>query len=157
MPRRPYKKTKTIPDLVYNNYQVAKLINYVMRDGKKSVAEQVVYKAFEIIKQKKLSPLQVLSTAIDNVAPSHEVKARRVGGASYLVPMDTPTSRKLFLSLNWIIEGANLRSNKEFHSFEEKLAVELMEAYEGKGKAVEKKNQIEKLAETNKAFAHFRW
>ena len=157
MPRRPYKKQKSGKDLIYGNYEVAKLINYIMRDGKKSVAIRLVYDTFEAIKKQKLDPIEVLKTAIDNVSPSHVVKPRRVGGASYLVPMETPASRKLFLSLNWIIEGAMIRSNKEYHRFDQKLAAELVDAYNGKGKAIEKKDQVEKLAETNKAFAHFKW
>lgn len=157
MPRRPYKKTKTRPDLLYSSYEVAKLINYVMLDGKKSVAQKIVYRAIDLIKQKNPNPVEVLQSSIANVAPDHEVKPKRVGGASYLVPIDTRPSRRIFLALNWIITAAKQRSNSEFKNFDQKLAAELLDASNGLGEAVNKKRQVEKLAEANKAFAHFRW
>ncbi|MFQ5452158.1 MAG: 30S ribosomal protein S7 [Candidatus Paceibacterota bacterium] len=157
MPRRGYKKITTHKDPIYSSYEVAKLINYVMRDGKKTVAQRGVYSALKKIKSKKLDPINVLSNAIINVSPIKEVKSKRVGGASYLVPMDTRPSRRIFLALNWIVDAANKRPNKEYKSFDEKLAAELIDAYSDQGQAVEKKRQVEKLAEANKAFAHFRW
>lgn len=157
MPRRPYKKREIQPDPIYGSKEVAKLINYIMRDGKKTVAQKIVYKAFEEIKKRNLDPLEVLEKAIKNVAPNYEVRPRRVGGASYLVPFETRPERKLFLALNWIIEGAASRSNKEFHTFWQKLAAELLAASSGEGAAVNKRKNMEKLAEANKAFAHFRW
>jgi len=112
MPRRAYKKNIVKKDMVYNSYEVSKLINYVMIAGKKTVAEKVVYEALSLIKEQNLDPLEVMRKAINNVAPTHEVKAKRVGGASYLVPSDTRQERKLFLSLNWIVDGASSRSSK---------------------------------------------
>jgi len=157
MPRRNYKKKEIKPDLIYKNKDVAKLINYVMRDGKKTVAEKLVYSAFDMIKKQKLNPLEVLHKALDNVAPLQEVKPRRIGGASYLVPIETRASRRLFLALNWLIEAAMSRSNREYRRFDQKLYKELMDAYQGQGEAVAKRKQVEKLAEANRAFAHFRW
>lgn len=157
MPRRGYKKIKIDADSVYDSYEVAKLITYVMRDGKKSIAQDIVYTAFEAIKSQNRSPMEVLNLAIQNVSPSFEVKPRRVGGASYLVPVETRPGRKLFLSLNWIINAASSRPNKEYHTFAKKLTQELLDAASGVGAAVEKRAQVEKLAEQNKAFAHFKW
>lgn len=157
MPRRGYKKREIKPDLIYKSRETAKLINYVMKDGKKRLAEKLVYSAFEKIKKQGLNPIEVLHQAIKKVAPSQEVRPRRVGGASYLVPKETSSQRKLFLALNWIIKAASNRSNKEYQGFDEKLAAELIDASSGKGEAVAKGKQVEKLAEANKAFAHFRW
>ncbi len=157
MPRRGYKKRITPKDPIYDSYEVAKLINYVMHDGKKTVAQRHVYAALAALEKQKLDPLRVLSSAITNVAPRQEVKPKRVGGASYLVPIDTRPSRRLFLALNWIIEAANKRPNTQYRTFAEKLAAELVDAHNQQGQAVEKRRQVEKLAEANKAFAHFRW
>ncbi|KXK10817.1 MAG: 30S ribosomal protein S7 [Microgenomates bacterium OLB23] len=157
MPRRSYKKNKVENDLMLESYEVAKLVNYVMVDGKKTVAEKVVYEALDQIKEKNLDPLEVLNRAIDNVAPTKEVKPRRVGGASYLVPMDTRPQRKLYLALNWIVNGANARSNKQYKSFANKLFAEIMDAYQNQGEAVNKRLQVEKVAQANKAFSHFNW
>lgn len=157
MPRRSYKKKETKPDLIYRSKEVAKLINYIMRDGKKTIAEKLVYSAFAMIKKQKLNPLEVLHQAIENVAPRREVKPRRIGGASYLVPLETKSSRRLFLALNWLINAAMARSNKEYHRFDQKLSKELMDASQEQGEAVAKRRQVEKLAEANRAFAHFKW
>ncbi len=157
MPRRPYKKIEFRADPVYGSLEVAKLITFVMRDGKKEVARNLIYKALERIKGEGQDPLNVLLQAIQNVAPQHEVRPRRLGGASYLVPIEVRRERKLFLALNWIIDAANSRSNKEFRSFENKLYTELIEASKNQGNAVAKKTQVEKLAESNKAFAHLKW
>ncbi len=158
MPRRPYKRVPVKPDSIYNSLEVAKLINYVMKDGKKSVAERLVYDAFDSIKElQKTDPLTVLHKAVEQVAPNHEVKPKRVGGASYLVPSETRPTRRIFLALNWILNAALARSNKEYRSTDKKLATELIEASQGLGEAVNKKKQVEKLAEANKAFAHFKW
>ena len=157
MPRRPYKKPAFSPDPVYHSFEVEKLVNYIMMDGKKTVAYNNVYGAFDMLKESKLDPLEVLHKAIANTAPTHEVKSRRVGGASYLVPSETREGRKLYLSYSSIISAARAKSNKQFHTFAEKLFSELMDAYQNQGAAVEKKQQAEKLAEANKAFAHFKW
>jgi len=157
MPRHSYKKIKNKPDQLYQSLEVSKLINYLMIDGKKSVAEGIVYQVLEEIKKQGQEPLKILRQAIDNVSPLHEVKPRRLGGASYLVPIEVRRERKLFLALNWIIEAAKSRSNKEFHSFDKKLLTEILEAAKNQGNAVAKKLQTEKLAEANRAFAHLKW
>lgn len=110
-----------------------------------------------MIKIEKNDPITVLEVAVNNVAPRKEVKPRRVGGASYLVPIDTRPQRKLFLALNWILNAANARSNKQYSSFDKKLHAELMDAFQNQGEAVNKKLQVEKLADANKAFSHFSW
>ncbi len=158
MPRHKYNKPPLRNNVIYNDIRVTKLINYIMKDGKKSVAEKLVYEAFEIIKKKtSKDPLGMLQQAITNVAPLHEVRPRRLGGASYLVPREVRENRRLFLSLNWIIEAASKKSDKEYKSFAEKLAAEILDAAANQGEAVNKKSQTEKLAEANKAFAHLRW
>jgi small subunit ribosomal protein S7 len=157
MPRRLYKKIPTKQDPVYKSLETTKLINYVMKNGKKSVAKKIVYTVFERFNKEKMDPLKILHQAISNVAPSFEVKPRRLGGASNLVPMEVRKERKLFLALNWIVEAANSRSNKEYKQFTDKLYTELLEASKNQGNAVNKKLQTEKLAEANKAFAHLKW
>ncbi|GIW64247.1 MAG: 30S ribosomal protein S7 [Patescibacteria group bacterium] len=157
MPRHRYKKIKIKPDKVYQSFEVAKLINYVMKDGEKAVAEKIVYKAFEEIKKQGRDPIKIFYQAITNTSPQMEVRPRRLGGASYLVPIEVRKERKLFLSLNWIIEAAAARSNKEYHNFYKKLAAELIDASNNLGQAVIKKQQTEALAEKNKAFSHLKW
>ncbi len=157
MPRHQYKKRVAEKDPVYASYEVAKLINYLMRDGKRSVAQKIVYQVFTKIEEEKKDPLKILSQAIHNVAPNYEVKPKRLGGASYLVPIEVRRERKLFLALNWIVEAASTRSNKSFNTFEKKLYTELVEAAENQGNAVTKRTQTEKLAEANKAFSHLKW
>lgn len=157
MPRHPYKKRTVKPDAIYNSHEVAKLINYIIIDGKKSVAQAVVYKSMEELKKENPDPLKVLHKAISNVAPTVEVKPRRLGGASYLVPTEVRKERRLYLALNWIIEAAKAKPNKEFRSFEAKLTSEILEASKSQGAAVNKRLQAEKLAEANKAFAHLKW
>lgn len=157
MPRRPYKKRTIKPERIYNSLEVTKLINYVMIDGKKSIAQKIVYNVLEKFKRESKDPLQILHQAITNVAPNFEVRPRRLGGASYLVPTEVSRQRKLFLACNWIIEAAKKRPNKQYHTFEEKLYHELSDASKNQGEAVAKKLQTEKLAEANKAFAHLKW
>ena len=157
MPRRKYKKIKIKPDKVYNSQEVAKLISYLMIDGEKTVAEKIVYNALDGIKKQGQDPLRTLHQAIGNTSPSFEVKPRRLGGASYLVPIEVRRERKLFLALNWIIEAARSRPNKEYHSFSKKLLAEVTEASKNQGQGVAKKQATEKLAETNKAFSHLKW
>jgi small subunit ribosomal protein S7 len=157
MPRGNYKREKVSPDKVYNSLEVSKFINYIMIDGKKAVAEKEVYACFELLKKQGQDPIKVFHQAIDNVSPLHEVKPRRLGGASYLVPIEVRQARKIYLALNWIVDAARSRSNKEFHSFAEKLLAELTDAAKNVGAAVTKKAQTEKLAETNKAFSHLKW
>lgn len=157
MPRRSYKKRATKTDPIYKSHEVSKLITYVMKDGKKTVAENIVYQVLNRITQDKKDPLQILRQGISNVSPNFEVKPRRLGGASYLVPIEVRKERRLFLALNWIIAAASSRSNKEYKSFENKLYTELIEAAQNQGQAVNKRLQTEKLAEANKAFAHLKW
>ncbi len=157
MPRHSYKKAPIKGDKIYHSLEVAKFVNYVMVDGKKSVAEGLVYKVFDKIKKEGNDPLKILHQAIDNVAPIHEVKPRRLGGASYLVPIEVRRERRLYLSLNWIVNAAKTRPNKEYHSFSDKLYAEITDAAKNQGAAVTKKAQTEKLAETNKAFSHLKW
>jgi len=157
MPRRSYKKITAKLEPVYNSLEVSKLINFIMIDGKKSVAERIVYKVLERFIKEGKDPLTTLRSAIQNVSPNYEVKPRRLGGASYLVPTEVRSSRKLYLGLNWIINAAKTKSNKEFKSFENKLYTELKDAVQNQGAAIAKKQQTEKLAEANKAFAHLKW
>jgi len=157
MPRRPYKKRAIVKDPVYNSITVAKLINYLMVDGKKAVAKKIVYSVLDEIKKQGLDPMITLEEAIKNTAPNFEVKPRRLGGASYMVPIEVRRERKLFLSLNWIIQAAKARPNKQYKTFAEKLLAEILDAYKNVGQAVAKRQQTEKLAEANKAFAHLKW
>ena len=157
MPRRSYKKLTTSVDSIYGNYEVAKLINYIMIDGKKSVAQGMVYDVLEKLKEVDPDPVKALLHAIANVSPSMEVKPRRLGGASYMVPQEVRKERKLFLALNWIVDGARARPNKEYHTFSAKLVAELKDAINGVGSAFTKKQSIEKQADQNKAFAHLKW
>lgn len=157
MPRRGYKKNTVTTDPVYKSHEVAKLINYVMLDGKKSVAEKIIYDVLARFVKEDKDPLKVLHQAVSYVAPQHEVKPRRLGGASYLVPIEVRRERKLFLALNWIIDAAKTRTNKEYKTFANKLYTELLEASQNQGNAVNKKAQTEKLAEANKAFSHLKW
>jgi small subunit ribosomal protein S7 len=157
MPRHQYKKRPPVIDPVYNSFEVAKLINYLTVDGKRNVAQKIVYNVMEKIKKESKDPLEVLNQATSNVAPNFEVRPRRLGGASYLVPREVRRERKIFFGLNWIIEAAKTRSNKEYHTFEDKLFAELKDAVQNQGSAVAKKTQTEKLAEANKAFAHLKW
>lgn len=128
-----------------------------MRDGKKTTAETQVYGAFGIMTKKEANPLEVFEKAIQNVSPKVEVKARRVGGANYQVPIEVRPERRTSLALRWIIEAARKRPNKEYHTFAEKLAAELLAAANNEGEATKKKDSMHRQAEANKAFSHFRW
>lgn len=159
MPRRGRAKPRqTTPDPIYKNRVVAKLINRSMRDGKKSVAQKQVFIAFEIIKEKtKDDPVKLFSRAIENIKPSMEVRPRRVGGAAYQVPIPVRGPRRESLAIRWLIAAARARSNSEYHTFAEKLSTEIMDAANSEGGAVKKKIDMERMAEANRAFAHFRW
>ena len=129
-----------------------------MIDGKKSVAMREIYKAFEIIKEKTGNdPLKVFDQALDNIRPSMEVRPRRIGGAAYQVPQAVRGVRKDSLAIRWLVAAANSRSNSELHTYADKLSVEIMDAAKGEGAAVKKRTDMERVAESNKAFAHFRW
>jgi small subunit ribosomal protein S7 len=144
-------------DPIYNSKIVTKIINRIMHDGKKTIARSLVYAAFEEIEKSGKKPIVVLETALANVSPKMEVRPRRVGGASYQVPTEVRGERRESLAIRWLIAGARAKSNKEFHGFHLKLAQELMDAAEGKGYAAKKKEDTLRMAEANKAFAHFRW
>ena len=129
-----------------------------MQEGKKAIAQKQVYSALELIKEKtKQEPLEVLTQAIEKVRPSLEVRPRRVGGASYQVPIPVKGDRRESLAIRWLIKAARSRPNKQYHHFYEKLAAEIIDAQEAQGEAVKKKENIHKVAEANRAFAHFRW
>ena len=156
MPRRGnVPKREILPDPIYNSVLVTKLINTVMLDGKKGVAQKVVYDAFDIIKEKtEKDPLEAFTTAMDNIMPSLEVKARRVGGATYQVPIEVRPERRQTLGLRWLVGYARKRGEK---TMKDRLANEIMDACNGLGAAVKKREDTHKMAESNKAFAHFRW
>jgi small subunit ribosomal protein S7 len=159
MPRRKKLITKRVEqDPIYKNRIIAKLINRSMFNGKKSVAQREVYGAFEIIKEKsKDDPVKVFSKALENIKPNMEVRPRRVGGAAYQIPIPVRGPRKESLAIRWLIFAARALSNSEFHTYAEKLAKEIMDAAGGEGAAVKKKIDMERMAEANRAFAHFRW
>jgi small subunit ribosomal protein S7 len=159
MPRRKLVKPRQInPDPVYKNRLVAKLINRSMKAGKKSVAQKQVYKALGIIKEKtKSDPIKVFSNALSNIKPSMEVRPRRVGGAAYQVPMSVRGTRRETLAIRWLIQAARKRSNSEYKTYAKKLAAEIIDASKGEGGAVKKRTDTERMAEANRAFAHFRW
>lgn len=145
-------------DVRYNSLEVAKLINRAMIDGKKVVAAKQVYKAMDIIAEKTgQKPLDVLMTALSNIKPKTEVRSRRIGGAAYQVPMPVSPRRQFSLSIRWLVEFSNKRSNSEYHTYGEKLAAEIMDAYNGQGATIKKRDDVHRMADANKAFAHFRW
>ncbi len=156
MPRRGnVPKREILPDPMYNSVLVTKLVNSIMVDGKKGVAQKVVYGAFDIVREKTGNdPLEVFNTAIENIMPSLEVKARRVGGATYQVPMDVRPARRQTLGLRWLTTYSRARSER---TMAERLAAEIMDAANNTGSAVKKREDTHKMAESNKAFAHFRW
>ncbi|MBR2666635.1 MAG: 30S ribosomal protein S7 [Oscillospiraceae bacterium] len=156
MPRRGnVSKREILPDPVYHSVLVTKLINSIMLDGKKGVAQKVVYGAFDIVKEKmNQDPLEVFTTAMENIMPALEVKARRVGGATYQVPIEVRPERRQTLGLRWLTNYARARSEK---TMKERLAGELMDAANNTGSAVKKREDTHKMAESNKAFAHYRW
>lgn len=160
MPRRPLKKKDPIkPDPKYDSENLARFINYVMLDGKKDTARTLVYDALEIIgkKEKTEEPLQVFNEAIKNVGPIMEVRSRRVGGANYQIPREVKQNRRLSLALRWITNEARKSRKSAGKSFSEVLANELIAASKNEGNAVKKKEDTHKMAEANKAFAHFAW
>lgn len=159
MPRTGRVKKRILPpDPVYGDRLVTRLINRVMRQGKKTVATKHVYRAFETIKDKtKKEPLEIFHQAVENVKPAMEVRPRRVGGASYQVPIPVKGDRRESLAVHWLILAAQARPNREYHTFSDKLAAELVDAARNTGGAVKKKEDVHRMAEANRAFAHFRW
>ena len=154
MRRRRPEKREILPDPVYSNLLVAKFVNYIMNDGKKGVAEKIFYGAMDQVKDKtKSDGLKIFEKAIENASPSVEVKSRRVGGATYQVPIEVPKGRRFYLASQWIIAAALNRSGRPMA---EKLAIELIAAANGDGGAIKKKDDTHRMAEANKAFAHFK-
>ena len=156
MPRRGnVPKREILPDPMYNSVLVTKLVNSIMLDGKKGVAQKVVYGAFDIIKEKtEKDPMEVYTQALENIMPSLEVKARRVGGATYQVPIEVRPARRQTMGLRWITAYSRKRSEG---TMRERLAAEIMDAYNNTGASVKKREDTHKMAEANKAFSHFRW
>jgi small subunit ribosomal protein S7 len=156
MARRAKTKKRTVaPDVKYNNPVVAKLINKIMSSGKKSTSEKIVYGALDIMEQQvSKPPVPILEQAIKNATPLLQVKPRRVGGATYQVPVEVPADRGLFYALRWLVTAARARAGK---SMAEKLAAELTDASQGQGATIKKRDDVHKMAEANRAFAHYRW
>jgi small subunit ribosomal protein S7 len=153
--RREVKKREIVPDLKYRELLVAKFINLLMRRGKKNTAEQIFYGSMEILKEKaKDEPLKVFKQAMENVKPVVEVKSRRVGGATYQVPVEVRADRRTSLAIRWLIQYSKERSEK---SMAERLAAEFLDAANNKGASIKKKEDTHRMAEANKAFAHYRW
>ena len=156
MPRKGHiAKRDVLVDPIYNSKLVTRLINKIMLDGKKGVAQNILYNAFDIVEKKTGSqPMEVFEKALDNVMPELELKLRRVGGANYQVPVEVSAERKLTLGLRWIVNYSRLRGER---TMEERLAAEIIDASNGTGASVKKKEDTLKMAEANKAFAHYRW
>ncbi len=153
--RREVPKREILPDPKFGNVDLSKFVNTLMEDGKKSVAEAIVYKALEQVQKKSgKDPLEVFTTALNNCKPMVEVKSRRVGGANYQVPVEVRPIRRMALSMRWLREAAKKRSEK---SMDLRLAGELMDAAEGRGGAMKKRDEVHRMAEANKAFSHFRF
>ena len=156
MPRKKLILKKTLkPDPIFNSTVVSRFTNMIMMGGKKRTAEKIIYAALDIMSEKnKSDPLSMMEKALQNVGPTVEVKSRRVGGSNYQVPIEVNPRRKLSLAMRWILDAAQNRNEK---SMKNKLASELLDACEGKGSAVKKREDVHKMAEANKAFAHYRW
>ncbi len=153
--RREAEKRELLPDPKYNSKLVSRMMTVLLKDGKKSTAERICYGAFDILKEKTGSdPLKVFKTAVDNVKPVLEVKPRRVGGATYQVPVEVRPQRKIALALRWIVGYSRARKEK---TMRERLAGELLDAYNNTGTSIKKKEDTHKMAEANRAFAHYRW
>ena len=153
--RRVVTKRQILPDPKYNDKQVTKFINKIMWGGKKSIAESIIYKSFDIIEKKTNSdPLKLFRTALENVKPILETKSRRVGGSTYQVPVEVKPGRRTSLAMKWLLTFA--RARKE-HSMDERVAAELLDAANNRGTAIKKREDTHKMAEANKAFAHYRW
>ncbi len=144
-------------DPIYGNRLLTRFVNRVMVSGKKRIAESLVYKALDIIKEKGEDPIKVFEMAIATVGPKMEVRARRVGGASYQVPTEVRGDRRLSLAMRWLVTYANKRPNREYKTFADKLAAELLDASKGQGEAIKRRDTMLRMAEANRAFAHFKW
>ena len=151
------ERRKLTNDPLYNSRIITRFINRLMKGGKKTVSQKIVYGAFDDIKEKKKDPLETFEAAIRNVSPRVEVRPRRVGGASYQIPVEVKGDRREALAIRWIIGAASTRSNSEYKGMQAKLAAEFMDAASGTGSAIKKRDDTLRMAEANKAFAHFRW
>lgn len=151
------KKRKIEPDPLFSSRILSKFINRVMKDGKKSTAQKEIYEALELLKKNNPDPLKTFEQALTVVSPRMEVRPRRVGGASYQVPMEVRGDRRQSLAIRWIIAAANKRSSREFHSFAQKLAAEVSDILKGQGDSIRKRDAMQRMADANRAFAHFRW
>ncbi len=155
MRKRRAEKRDVLPDPIYNSKVVTKLINSLMKDGKKGIAQTILYDAFDMVKEKtSQEPMEVFEKALSNIKPALEVKSRRVGGANYQVPIEVKANRSQALAMRWLVQYARLRGG---HSMAENLANEIIDASNGVGAAVKKREDTHKMAEANKAFAHYRW
>ncbi len=155
MRKRRAEKRDVLADPIYNSKLVTKLVNQIMLDGKKGTAQTILYDAFDIVKEKtNKDPMEVFNAAMENIKPALEVKSRRVGGANYQVPIEVKADRSQALGLRWLVNYARLRGG---HSMAENLANEIIDASEGTGGAVKKREDTHRMAEANKAFAHYRW
>ena len=153
--RRVAEKTTILPDPKYGDMVLAKFINIIMRSGKKSIAEKIVYGALNEINDKgSIEPLEIFNKALENIKPVVEVKSRRVGGATYQIPVEVKTARSMTLAMRWIVDAAKNRNEKDMGS---RLAGELLDASENRGTAIKKREDTHRMAEANKAFSHFRW
>ncbi|HHW4680274.1 MAG TPA: 30S ribosomal protein S7 [Xylella taiwanensis] len=155
MSRKGFTPQRSVlPDPKYGSETIARFINMVMKSGKKSVAEKIVYGAMDVIGQKNPNAIELLQKALDNVAPAVEVKSRRVGGATYQVPVEVRASRRMALAMRWLIDSSRKRGE---NSMPRKLAAELLDASESRGGAIKRREETHRMAEANKAFAHYRW
>lgn len=153
--RKSSHNRETIPDPVYKDVMVAKFINQMMMDGKKSIAQRIFYNALKELKpSSKTTPLSIFKKAVENIKPALEVRSRRVGGATYQVPMDIRPKRQLTLAMRWLVQFARGRNEK---TMSKRLAGELMDAYSNRGSSFKKREDVHKMAEANKAFAHYKW
>jgi small subunit ribosomal protein S7 len=153
--RRVVAKRDVLPDPKFGNVKLAKFMNHVMVSGKKAVAERIIYGALDIVQQRlNKDPLEAFDTALDNIAPMVEVKSRRVGGATYQVPVEVRPSRRMALAMRWLVDYSRNRGEK---SMRQRLAGEILDAAEGKGAAVKKREDVHRMAEANKAFSHYRF
>lgn len=154
----PATKRPLSPDPVFQDILITRIVNRVMKDGKKTVAEKQIYKMLDILSRKQEKDSVIfLKEVVESLKPQMEVRARRIGGAAYQVPSPVRGDRREALAIRWLINAANDRPNKEYHTFAEKMVAELMDALAGQGAAMKKKLDMHRMAEANKAFAHFRW
>ena len=158
MPRAGKVKKRISPlDPIYQSRLISHLINNLMISGKKTIAQNVLYASFDLITKNKVDPIATFEKALDKVGPKQEVKAKRVGGANYQIPMEVRPERRVSLAMKWIVEAARKRSNKDYKVFEEKLAAELIDASNELGEAIKKRDSILRMAQANRAFGHFKW